>query len=144
MRRQLIKFLKTHAEIFIPGVGTLKQTLPPDNRTLESLVMTRTELGGVLLEIKAAGVPGTAVVEIPSADVAYMVYGNAVEIPDEVKPPCAGCPCHSAKAQDAPKPKPEAKKPAAPAKKAAAPKAPEVKPDAPDSPAADPAAVRKE
>ena len=78
MSKQLIKYAKTHAEIFIPSMGTFKTTLPPDNRTLKNFTMSRTDLGGILIEVtNDRGQKDIA--EIPAGDVAFMVYGAKIE-----------------------------------------------------------------
>lgn len=47
-----VKWAKLHSTIFIPGVGNLKDTLPPDNKTLPEFAMTRLINGDIVLSWK--------------------------------------------------------------------------------------------
>lgn len=45
-----VKFLQMHTDLFVPGLGSLKNTLPPDNKTIPGLVMTWLDSGAVRLD----------------------------------------------------------------------------------------------
>lgn len=66
-----VTYAKTHADIFIPGIGSLTQTLPPANKNI-ALEMFFTPDG---LFIKAGFMGRSAEVIIPHANVALAVLG---------------------------------------------------------------------
>lgn len=85
MKRQRVTYAKLHASFFIPGLGELKNTLPPDNKTFVGFCMWRSDVGGLILE--ASGKSGSVVAEIPSANIVGMVLGAVVDFPDEPTEP---------------------------------------------------------
>jgi hypothetical protein len=44
-----VVYAKLHAGVFIPGVGNLADTLPPQNKTLKNLSMTKQDDGNLQL-----------------------------------------------------------------------------------------------
>jgi hypothetical protein len=48
-----VTWAKVHAPLFIPGVGNLKETLPPDNKTLPEFRMSLRDDGSLMLSWKA-------------------------------------------------------------------------------------------
>lgn len=45
-----VKFLQMHTDLFLPGLGTVSNTLPPQNKTIPGLTMTWLESGAVRLD----------------------------------------------------------------------------------------------
>lgn len=64
-----VSYAKTHSDIFIPGIGSLTQTLPPQTRNVH-LDMFQS-VNGLLLKASFQGVKAQAV--IPYANVVLMV-----------------------------------------------------------------------
>lgn len=69
-----VTYAKLHAGIFIPGVGALKDTLPPDGKTLENFVMVKQGDGNLRLSWtnKARALRETA--EVGASNIIVLVF----------------------------------------------------------------------
>lgn len=60
MNKKVI-YAKLYEGFFVPGTGNLKDTLPPDNKTLRDLQMELDDCGGLLLSWTDVGQGGRLV-----------------------------------------------------------------------------------
>ena len=80
MSKQVVTYAKLHTEAFAKDIGSFGMTLPPTARTLKRFVMTRTEIGGILIEVESdKGIK--ALVEVPAGNIAIMML--ALPTPEE-------------------------------------------------------------
>lgn len=66
-----VTYAKTHADIFIPGIGSLTQTLPPMNKNIQLEMFLTPE--GLLIQAMHMGRRAEALV--PHANVVLCVLG---------------------------------------------------------------------
>lgn len=84
MKRQTIKYARLHAPFFIKDVGDLPNTLPPVNKTFPKFKMWRDDGGSLMLEVQSPTSPRVEICEIPSANVVGMIWGEVIDMPEEL------------------------------------------------------------
>lgn len=72
MANRKVTYAKMHAGLFIPGPGTLGDTLPPGKKTLKNLRMTLEDSGNLLVESDES-----APCVVPSANIIIMMLEPA-------------------------------------------------------------------
>lgn len=80
-----VRYAYLHNGIFIPGVGNLKETLPPDNKTLKNFQMAKLDDGNLELTWFDPATASNRRVEIGAANVKLIDYA-----PEKVAPKPTG------------------------------------------------------
>ena len=84
MAKKTVKYAKLHQGVFVAGIGTLGDTLPPGNKSYPKFEMIKVSDGIDCTVIPQPPSPQIPVkFWVPSANVANAVYGP--ELPDEDK-----------------------------------------------------------
>lgn len=69
-----VTYAKLHAGVFIPGVGNLADTLPPQSKTLQGFTMTKVDGGNLLLQWKDEKTATNQAAEVGASNIIVLAY----------------------------------------------------------------------
>ena len=69
-----VVYAKLHAGLFVPDLGNLADTLPPQNKTLKNLSMTKQEDGNLLLTWEDERTATKRAVEVGASNIIVIAY----------------------------------------------------------------------